>query len=480
MRWKTTLILLIVTIGIGAYVSLYELKQPTPEERASLSKQVVKLSPDEATQLRVEFPGSSVTLERNADAWRMTAPLKARAEESLVQRVLSELDPLQAERVLEHATNKPLALGDYGLEPPHGTLTVKAGPREIVLAFGESTAVGNARYLKRADAPQIFVVKASLFEALQHPVEAYRSHDVLTFNTWEARRIMVASPPTSSYTVTKQPAAGDGVPSRTDRWQVTEPFLDEADGASVSSLLSKLRSLRIERFVTDNPKADELAAWGLQTPATRITVTLDEKAAPLELVAGTPTTQNPDQRYVKRTDEPTVYAVAQRSLAELLRDPSTLRSHALLDAAPGPVKKLHVSWQGTSWTIEQVEGQWTQTEGHVKLEADAVDNFLWKLHDLKLLRFIEDASQEASRDGLEPPKGMIQVWLTGQDSPKQLAIGETIGQGHTRYGRVSGRAGIVELPAILEEILATQPSSLTTPASPKPPAPAGATNQLSH
>ncbi|MBI3312069.1 MAG: hypothetical protein HYZ88_00895, partial [Candidatus Omnitrophica bacterium] len=118
MRWKTTLILLIATIGIGAYVSLYELKQPTSEERASLSKQVVKLSPDEATQLRVEFPGTSVTLEREGDTWRMTAPFKARAEEPLVRRVLGELDPLQAERVLEHSTKRPLALGDYGLEPP--------------------------------------------------------------------------------------------------------------------------------------------------------------------------------------------------------------------------------------------------------------------------------------------------------------------------------------------------------------------------
>ncbi|MBI3324596.1 MAG: DUF4340 domain-containing protein, partial [Candidatus Omnitrophica bacterium] len=235
-----------------------------------------------------------------------------------------------------------------------------------------------------------------------------------------------------------------------------------------------------ERFVTDKPKAEELAAWGFDAPATRITMLLDQHAAPLDLLIGTPTTQNPDQRYAKRMDEPTVYAVAQRSLAELLRDPSTLRSHTLLDVAPGQVKKLHVSWQGTSWTIEQVEGQWKEAASHANLEADAVENVLWKLHDLKLLRFIEDASQEASRYGLEPPKGMIQVWLTGQDAPKQLSIGETIGQGHTRYGRISGRAGLVELPAILEEILATQPSSLTTPASSKLPPPPGTTNQASH
>lgn len=473
MRWKTTLILLIATIGIGAYVSLYELKQPTPEEWALLAKQVVKLSSDEVTQLRVECPGTRVTLERSAETWRMTAPLAARAEELLVQRVLGELDPLQAERVLEHSTNKPLALSDYGLEPPRGTLTIKAGQHETVLAFGESTAVGKARYLKRADAPQVFVVRDMLFEALQQPVEAYRSHELLSFNAWEARRIMVASPPTSSYTLTKHPAAEDGATPRADRWQITEPLLDGADEAAVSALLSKLRGLRIERFVTDHPKPEELSTWGLDQPPSRIIVVLDPNAAPLELRVGTPTTQNPDQRYAKRTDEPTVYAVAQRNLAELLQDPDTLRSRALLDAAPGQVKKLQVSWQGASWTIEQIEGRWKHAEGRVDLETEAVENFLWKLHDLKLLRFIEEPSQEAGRRGLEPPKGMVQAWLTGQEAPIQLSIGETVGQGPTRYGRVSGRSGVIELPATLDEILSTQPSSLTTPASPTLPAPLG-------
>ncbi len=37
MRWTGTLALLIVTVAVGAYVSLYELRRPTRQERERIS-----------------------------------------------------------------------------------------------------------------------------------------------------------------------------------------------------------------------------------------------------------------------------------------------------------------------------------------------------------------------------------------------------------------------------------------------------------
>lgn len=451
LRWKTTLALFLATVVVGAYVSLYELKQPTPEERQARSKQVVRLSPTEVTWLRVECPEATVTLERHSDSsWRLTAPISARAEESLAQRILDALDPLEAERVLEGSTDKPLSVGDYGLEPPRGKLSVKAGQQETVLLFGESTAVGSHRYLKRADSPNIFVTGTQLFDAVNQPLETYRSHEVLVFNTWEVRRIAVASSQ-SSCTLTK-----DG-----ERWRLTEPFGDEAEGAAVSAILSKLRGLRAERIETETSQADALAERGLDPPVTRITVFLGQDAKPLELLVGKLTRDNAAHLYVKRTDEPTVYTVDNSRVDELLQDPQTLRSHAVFDVAPGQLAKLRLNWQDQSWTIEQDEGKWRHTETHTALETSNVEEFVWKLHDLKLARFIEGAA-DATGYGLNPPNGMIQVWLTGEAEPKQLAVGEIIQGGQARYGRIGERPGIVELPPTINDLLATTPDSLKT------------------
>ena len=99
MKWKTTLVLLIVTIAIGAFVSLYEIRQPAPEDRQAVARRVVQIPAGDVKRLVVQFPEARVTLERRGDAWQLTSPKAVRAEESLLRRILDELDPLEAEHL---------------------------------------------------------------------------------------------------------------------------------------------------------------------------------------------------------------------------------------------------------------------------------------------------------------------------------------------------------------------------------------------
>ena len=96
MKWKTTLALLILTVAVGAYVSLYELKQPTAEQRERLAQQVVNIPPKTVTRLRIELPKTTVTVERAKNAWQLTELLHARAEAALINQILAELNPLTA------------------------------------------------------------------------------------------------------------------------------------------------------------------------------------------------------------------------------------------------------------------------------------------------------------------------------------------------------------------------------------------------
>ena len=181
----------------------------------------------------------------------------------------------------------------------------------------------------------------------------------------------------------------------------------------------------------------------------------------LELFVGKPTTDNPQQRYAKRTDEPTIYAVTKDRVEALLQDPQTLRARTVLDFFANQATKVRVRWQDASWTIEKREGTWQLADDQQALDGSHVDEWLWKLRDVKLTRFVEDEPQSLSRYGLDPPKGTIQVWLTDQQQAKELLIGEAVGQGKARYGRMVGRPGIVELPETLLDLLATNPESFT-------------------
>ena len=78
MKWKTTAFLLIATVGIGAFISLYEIKQPGTEERAQQSLTLLGLTPESVTQIGIEHAGTSVSLSRDGARWRF-GPKRVRA-----------------------------------------------------------------------------------------------------------------------------------------------------------------------------------------------------------------------------------------------------------------------------------------------------------------------------------------------------------------------------------------------------------------
>jgi len=148
MRWKSTLVLLVLTVGLGAYVSLVELRRPTADQQRARARHLVRVSPETVTRLEVTFPQAALVLERHG-AWRLVSPVQARADGSLIDRILNQLDPFSAERLLEPAPDRPLALTDFGLEPPKAALGVTSDSGTVSLLFGEKTAVGTASGLIR-------------------------------------------------------------------------------------------------------------------------------------------------------------------------------------------------------------------------------------------------------------------------------------------------------------------------------------------
>ena len=103
MRFNTTAVLVLAMIGLGAYLSLYEIRQPPPEEREQLSKVIVTLAPEQATQLALDLPTAQATLTRHDGLWRLS-PQGFRADEGLISKILIRLNPLMAERTLAAST----------------------------------------------------------------------------------------------------------------------------------------------------------------------------------------------------------------------------------------------------------------------------------------------------------------------------------------------------------------------------------------
>ena len=311
-HWKTTLVMLLLTIGIGAYISLYEIRQPLPEEREQLAKRVVDLPLPSVSRISIELPQSKVTLVREGNSmnWRlepqpapptpgaMAGPVRADTE--LIQRLLHHTNPLTARRVLTGNTSRPLDLAGFGLEPALGQITWVAGGTPTTLLFGETTPVGAARYAKLAGGAEVFVIPPEIFDDANRPLDIFRDPRLLRFSTGAVDRITLATPSTTTE-LTRQG----------DAWRLTRPLTDQADGTQVDALLRNLVGMRIKRYVDDAPAVERLTECGLDHPALELTLALQQPSAGgLTLFFGSPLPDDRSLVYAKRSDEPSLYAVA--------------------------------------------------------------------------------------------------------------------------------------------------------------------------
>ena len=469
MRWKITVALLAVTVAVGAYVSLYEIRRPTSEERGRLSKQLLTLPAQTVTRLVVELPQAKVMLSRGGSGWRMD-PQGFRADESMVEQLLHHASSLMAERTLFGTPSKPLDLKSFGLDPAVGRLTFQASGSSTTLLIGEATPVGNNRYASLSGRPDVGIISSALFDLANQPAQKYRDPLLLRFNTWLADGVTV-SVPTGGFSLTRAEDAWRASFTSSGRQAegAARSVTDQADRTEVNNLLSRLGALPIKRVIDDAPQVEQRFTWGFDT--TEIELTLMQRDVPgsTTVFVGAPLPDDPSLRYAKRSDEPSLYAIASTDIEALVNDPQRLRKHACVEFFTSEVTKLEVGQGASSWMIERADAQWRIADSDVILEASKVEELLNKLSDLRVSGFMDEPSSELGRYGLSPPAGSIAVWTTGNDQPQRLWIGTAVEGSAERYGRIEARNVVVRWPSSITELLSTTTEQLR-PTAPSQPA----------
>ncbi|MEQ1601676.1 MAG: DUF4340 domain-containing protein [Methylophilaceae bacterium] len=133
-RWLSNLVLLILVAGLGAYFLL----RPAPVERAQKKHEISALKLASFNKIRVEFPSKApLVFEKINNYWRMMQPQPARADQMLVQRLLSIVAATSTEKF--PATD----LARFGLDSPR--LKLKLDNEEFL--FGNFNPVSSEQYM---------------------------------------------------------------------------------------------------------------------------------------------------------------------------------------------------------------------------------------------------------------------------------------------------------------------------------------------
>ncbi len=220
--------------------------------------------------LRFEGQAPLAFARREGERWWLEAPLEDEADAAEVQRVLSELIALRAERFV----------ADDELAQPvlSVVLTGESGATLESVDIGPELPGGNGRRLARLAERGVTVeiYGATLFKELPTAPESWRSRAALDFASYEVVELGLERAG-KSVRVSRMEAGEDAGP----RWVVT-PGTEEfaLDVGAVDDLLARLSSVRA-LSITDGVSA---ADAGLESPAARITLVFREGAPKPETV----------------------------------------------------------------------------------------------------------------------------------------------------------------------------------------------------
>jgi hypothetical protein len=200
--------------------------------------------------------GPDVALTRSGDAWRLTAPVDARAEYSPVDGLIGRVDGAQM-RSIEHDGTEPTAaqLRTFGLDRPQLVATFGSGSSKAALALG-SKKDDSSVYARDLARPLVFTVEASLVTDLEKSPDDLRVKDVFAFRSYSATGIELTTAGSTAAFEKSAPAAGDNASSE-GTWKQTKPAARDVNQTALTDLLNTLSSLRAERFVDRAPAAGD-------------------------------------------------------------------------------------------------------------------------------------------------------------------------------------------------------------------------------
>ena len=163
MRYRNTLILLVVLAALAAYVFIVEkpfAPQATPEDDYPTPiPSVLVFAADQATVVRLSRRDTEQLTElRLGDdgIWRITAPVEEEADAPQVTRLVDTLASLRPSRVL---TGTAESLADYELDPPLLRADVKLSSGEAVwVALGATNPSSSGRYGRVSGDERVFLM----------------------------------------------------------------------------------------------------------------------------------------------------------------------------------------------------------------------------------------------------------------------------------------------------------------------------------
>jgi hypothetical protein len=390
---KSTIALIVVLVGLGAYIYFVTWKQPDSTEASSKQEKVfASLETDKIEEVKVKSEkGETTTVKKENGAWQMTAPVATKADESEVSGITNSLGQIAVTRVVDE---NPSELKEYGLATPRIEINFKAsGDKDYrKLYIGDKSPTGGDLFARRNDEKKVFLIPA--FQESSFNKDTFQLRDK---SLWKFERDKVDSVDLTAGGKTLALARASG------EWKITRPLEARADFGTVEGLIGRLQSAQMKAFIADQPTPADLKKYGLEKPD--VTVNINAGSAKATLLVGGKAEDN--TVYVRDASRPAVMTVESSLVDELKKGSDEYRKKDIFEFRSFNANRVEFTRNGETIAFEKTKGtgdkdpdKWKRvspTPGDV--DKDKIEGMLSRLSNMRAASF---AASDA-KTGLDKP-----------------------------------------------------------------------------
>jgi hypothetical protein len=154
---RTTLILILLALGLGSFVYFYEIQGATQRQEVKEQKQqIFSFAADDVQSLTVKTKDMTINLERNSQSsspkWLLKSPVSEPANDAIVSYLMDLLVKGKSDRTLSIPANQ---LGEFNLAQPLATIDIKLNNQKThQLILGKSDFNNRFLYAQADSATQ--------------------------------------------------------------------------------------------------------------------------------------------------------------------------------------------------------------------------------------------------------------------------------------------------------------------------------------
>jgi hypothetical protein len=197
---------------------------------------------------------------KQGDAWKMTAPVAARTESSVVDSVIGRLASGQMKALTEPDVSASGNAGDlakYGLVKPDIQVTLGAGSARTALLIGKAAEGGTDLYAKDASRPMVFTVEKAVGDDIKKTPADYRTKDLFEAKPFTTTHVDITrGGATTVFEKTKTKEKDDKGKEKDgpEKWTQTSPApAKPIEANKLDDAVSKITALRADSFVDKLP-----------------------------------------------------------------------------------------------------------------------------------------------------------------------------------------------------------------------------------